>query len=324
VPLVFHFPGRLTPASSALPARLLDVAPTVLDLLGLATLPSIDGVSLLPTLRGRRQELPPAYVESQQPWLGYGWAPLAAIRADGFKLIAAPRPELYDLRADPGEQTNLFDQRPQVAQRMSAAMRRIEGAAPPAPRAEPDPTTVESLRALGYAGGGATAPVSPSAAGPAGLPDPKDRLPQKAALAEADALLMRREAAQALVKLDSVLASEPDNRLALLRSGKALVDLGRPREAVPRLKRLLALDPQHGEARYQLADALTRAGDRRRAIVEWQEALRLQPRRAVAWSNLAAVLVQVGRAADAEAALVRAHALEPENRLLTENLGAVR
>ena len=322
VPLIFHFPGRLKDASSALPARLVDVAPTVLDLLGFEGLPSIDGISLAPALRGRRQELPPAYVESQQPWLGYGWAPLSALRADGFKLITAPRPELYDLRADPGERADLIDRRPEVAARLSAAMRRVEGAAPAAAPALPDPSTAESLRALGYAGGGAAAPVPPSST--AGLADPKDRLAQKAALAEAEARLLRHEPARALLKLDSVLAAEPDNPLALLRSSAALVELDRPREAIPRLKRLLSRNPDHAEARYQLADALTRVGDRRRAVVEWQETLRLQPRRAVAWSNLGAVLAQIGRVADAEVALARAHALEPANSDVAANLGAVR
>ena len=322
VPLVFHFPGRLAAASSALPARLVDVAPTVLELLGLEPLPSIDGVSLAPALRGRRQEIPAAYVESQQPWLGYGWAPLSALRADGFKLIAAPRPELYDLRADPAERTDLIDRRREVAQRLSAAMRHVEGAAPAAARALPDPATAESLRALGYAGGGAAAPLSPSSR--SGLADPKDRLAQKAELAEAEARLLRHEPARALLKLDSVLSAEPDNPLALLRSSAALVELGRPKEAIPRLKRLLSRNPDHAEARYQLADALTRAGDRRRAVVEWQETLRLQPRRAVAWSNLGAVLAQIGRVADAETALARAHALEPENADVAANLGAVR
>jgi arylsulfatase A-like enzyme/Flp pilus assembly protein TadD len=320
VPLVFHFPGRLSPAASPLPARLVDISPTVLDLLGFGSLPSIDGLSLVPTLKGQRQEIPPAYLESQQPWLGYGWAPLAAVRADGWKLIAAPRPELFDLRSDPREQTNLFDRRPEVARRLFALVHTIEGAVVPASRPAADPETLDKLRALGYVGGGASA-LAPRATG---LADPKDRLAQKGALAAAEGLLMHHDPAGALPKLDAVLAIEPDNRLALLRSGAALVELDRPRDAIPRLERLIRLDPDHAEGRYALADALTRAGERARAIEQWQETLRLQPRRAVAWSNLGAVLAQSGRTADAAAALERAHALEPGNTVLAENLGAVR
>ena len=320
VPLVFHFPGRVAPAQSPLSARLLDVAPTVLDVLGLGGLGAVDGVSLVPTLKRRRQDLPPAYLESQQPWLGYGWAPLAAVRAEGLKLIAAPRPELFDLRRDPAERTNLIERSPEVARRLLAALREIEGAAAPAARPAPDAGTLEKLRALGYSGGASHAPAPPAA----GLADPKDRLVQKRALAEAEGLMSSRDLAGALARLDAVLASEPDNRLALLRSGAALVELGRPRQAIPRLDRLVSLDPDHAEARYELADALSRTGHRPRAIEQWQEVLRLQPRRAVAWSNLGAVLAQSGRAAAAVAALERAYALEPQNAALAENLGAVR
>ena len=39
---------------------------------------------------------------------GFGMAPLFGVRHDGRKWIRAPRPELYDLRADPGERTNLY------------------------------------------------------------------------------------------------------------------------------------------------------------------------------------------------------------------------
>lgn len=320
VPLVFHHPGRLSPAESPLPARLVDIAPTVLDLLGQGGLGGADGVSLLPALDGRRQELPPAYLETQQPWLGYGWAPLAAIRAEGWKLIDAPRPELFDLGSDPEETSDLFDRKPEVARRLLAELRRIEGAGAVATRPAADPETLERLRALGYSGGGGRPSVPP----PAGLADPKDRLAEKRALQAAEGRMLAHDPAGALARLDAVLASERDNRLALLRSGAALTALGRPREAIPRLERLVRLDPDHAEARYELADALTRAGDRPRAITEWQEVLRLQPRRAVAWSNLGAVLVQSGRAQDAAAALERAHALEPANPVLAENLGAVR
>jgi arylsulfatase A-like enzyme/Flp pilus assembly protein TadD len=320
VPLVFHFPGRLRPAESGRPARLQDVAPTVLDLLGLDGLGAVDGISLAPTLKGQRQDVPPAYLESQQPWLGYGWSPLAALRADGFKLIAAPRPELFDLRSDPTETSDIFDSRPELTRRLLAAMQTIEGAAPAAVRAAPDPETLEKLRALGYVGGAGQAPVPPTT----DLADPKDRLGEKRALAEAERLMLGRDPASALARFDAVLAREPDNRLALLRSGAVLIRVGRAREAIPRLERLATIDPDHAEARYELADALTRAGDRPRAITQWQEVLRLQPRRAVAWSNLGAVLVQAGRPAEAALALERAHSLEPGNAVLAENLGAVR
>ena len=76
--------------------RLTDVMPTVLDLLGIPA-PRMDGVSLLDLLTGRRSTLDlEAYAESEYP-RRLGWSPLRALRDGRFKLIDAPRPELYDL-----------------------------------------------------------------------------------------------------------------------------------------------------------------------------------------------------------------------------------
>ena len=60
VPLVLHWPGRIASREGGEHPRLIDLAPTILDLLGLPPLPSVDGVSLRPLTEGRAQEIPPA------------------------------------------------------------------------------------------------------------------------------------------------------------------------------------------------------------------------------------------------------------------------
>ena len=47
------------------------------------------------------------YAESFAPLLDFGWSPLRAMRAGGWKYIAAPKPELYKIAGDPGESANL-------------------------------------------------------------------------------------------------------------------------------------------------------------------------------------------------------------------------
>lgn len=61
----------------------------------------------------------------------------------------------------------------------------------------------------------------PSVPPPTGLADPKDRLAEKRALQLAKGRMLAHNPAGALVRLDAVLAGEPDNRLALRRSGAA-------------------------------------------------------------------------------------------------------
>lgn len=319
-PLVFHMPGRVRAGESRAPAGLVDVTPTVLDLLGLPALRPTDGVSLVPTLRGERQDVPPAYVESQQPWLGYGWAPLSAVRTATQKLILAPRVELYDLSDDPGETRDLAAARRDDVARLTRLAREVEGRPPVASATAVDAATAERLRSLGYVSGAAEAGASP----PPGLADPKDRLPQKERLSRADAASLAGDYRTALALYDEALASEPDSRVALLRSASALVQLGRAPEAVTRAERLVRLDGRLAEARYVLADALTRAGDRRRAAEEWARTVELQPGRAVAWANLGAVLAQSGHWVRAEEAFEEAHRLAPEDKVVADNLGACR
>jgi len=319
VPAVLHFPGRVAPARSGSPARLIDLLPTILDLLGLPPAANTDGVSLEPLVSGGRPAAEPAYVETLQPWTTYGWSPLAAVRHGGWKYIAAPRPELYDLAHDPGETRDLAAKQPTRAAGLAALLARFERLGEGAAGRSQDPQVLESLRALGYAGG-------PPASGdpPSGLPDPKDRVAARNALMEGEGLLRRGDFAAALRRFEGVIAAEPGNRFATLRSGIALLKQGNARAAALRLRAAVALDPGQAETHYALADALTRAGDNAAAVPHWMEAARLQPRRTAAWSNLGTALGRAGKLEAAAGAFGEALRLEPENPVLRANLGAAR
>ena len=313
VPLVVHFPGRVPAGTSALPARLVDVAPTLLELLGLPAPAAGDGQSLVAAIDGGADALPPAFLETLHPWLTYGWAPLKALRTADRKLIDAPQPELYDLARDPEEATNLFAERADEAKALGDTLARVT---PPVAvvGARPDDERVRaSLEALGY-----VASASGAGEAPAGLPDPKDRVTMRRALLRADALLRREQTREAIAAYDAVLRQEPGNRYAMFRSGVAYSRAGAPRAAAERLRRAVELDPSNADAHFALADALTRSDEPEQAIAEWREVIRLQPRRGVAWSNLGTLLVQRGRVDEARAALARAVEAEPDNpRLLT-------
>jgi arylsulfatase A-like enzyme len=123
VPLVLVGDGILSgaqPMSLAQPASLVDVLPTVLDLLGLPVLPDADGVSLLPLMRGEAAHAP-AVSETHQDGDSTGVpgvrATLVSARSPHWKYIVrldyvagTVLEEAYDLRVDPGEQKNLAQQ----------------------------------------------------------------------------------------------------------------------------------------------------------------------------------------------------------------------
>ena len=128
VPLVIHVPGQTKAARHAHPVGLVDVAPTVRDLVGTET--ASDGISLMPVLRGD-QELGidrVLYLESLEGYLRNGWAPLFAVVRGSMKYIDSPRPELYDLGADPNEKNDLAGKRPETAEKLAAQLAEIRPA----------------------------------------------------------------------------------------------------------------------------------------------------------------------------------------------------
>ena len=111
VPLIVWAPAAVRPGVLRGPAQLVDVMPTVLDLVGVpAEVPN--GRSLWPFAReGRPLADAGVYFEALNASLTRHWAPLTGVVFGGNKFIDLPIPELYDLAADPGEQANLFADR---------------------------------------------------------------------------------------------------------------------------------------------------------------------------------------------------------------------
>ena len=172
VPFMVRGPG-VSPRRVTAVARLVDVMPTVLDLFGVST-SGLDGVTLAQA--GTRSSTDPrleVYSESMYP-RRFGWAPLRSLRADRYKVIDAPRAELYDLINDPGEERNVLVEHPSVAAAMLHRLRAFEsGQEPPAtPSAEVDTAVLDRIASLGYVGS-----IAAQASAPIGeQTDPKDRI----------------------------------------------------------------------------------------------------------------------------------------------------
>jgi choline-sulfatase len=178
VPLIIRLPrgggaAEATARRIGEVVRLVDVMPTLLDLIGSDT-SRMDGVSLAGLLRGRESDLGlEAYAESMYPER-LGWSPLRTVSDGRFKFIKAPRPELYDLARDPFETENIYNERRTLAESMrrrldSAA---LAGSAPDEARSNHDvPADLrERLQALGYVT--SAAPLTAARTGE--RPDPKD------------------------------------------------------------------------------------------------------------------------------------------------------
>jgi choline-sulfatase len=313
VPLIISGPG--VPAGRTIDetVALIDIAPTVTHWLDLARFDS-DGASLRPLLEGIPIGSRILYAESFAPLLDFGWAPLRSLRRDGLKLIAAPRPELYDLQADAGETRNVIDARADVAREMTARVDRISGSDLPAlsrvegprtaggqPTAGPDRETASRLRALGYAGGGAASAT--------GRPDPKDRVAIAARMAGVTSGELQGAAAERA--LSEIVRDDSGNAQAHMRLGFVLAESGRCPGAERHFKAAIASRIPSADAHLGLAMCMATRGAARDALATLEASRAVEPGNPVVEANIGLMLLDGDRVEAAIDPLSRAVRLDP-------------
>jgi len=128
VPLIVNWPG-VTHAGRvcSVPVCSIDYFPTIAEMCGLKNTPAVDGVSLVPVLKGG-SELPRDALYWHYPhYSNQGGKPGGAIRAGNYKLIEfyeQRRRELYDLKKDVGETRNLIEEQPALAKELAGKLER--------------------------------------------------------------------------------------------------------------------------------------------------------------------------------------------------------
>jgi arylsulfatase A-like enzyme len=163
VPFMMVLEGRI-PAGKVIsyPVGMIDMLPTVLELLELPLPPQLQGESLMPLVAGQPGGSPYVFLES-----GYANPPAVAVRSGDWKLVhyRAEKEarshggaiELFDLADDPGEKKNLAAANPKVVEYLRGAiddwLRTTPGLGQEGGTIEIqdlDEQTKEMMRALGY------------------------------------------------------------------------------------------------------------------------------------------------------------------------------
>jgi arylsulfatase A-like enzyme len=166
VPLVIYHPTRVYDQSVVTAqVRLIDVVPTIANILGVEIGAPIDGRSLLPLMTGEETEGRQAVATHTSK------GPLrAAIRDRDLKYITTvkrpgskkppkmtsppPRHQLYDLKVDPGEQNNLAGANPELVHAFRSTLKRIRAGLRTGERFQApevtNPVLLERLKSLGY------------------------------------------------------------------------------------------------------------------------------------------------------------------------------
>ena len=328
VPLLVRAPyASMRGRRVADPVRTIDVLPTALDLLGVPAPPSVEGRSLAPLMTGQVPGLDlEAYAEATYPLHHFGWSDLRALRSGRFKLIAAPRPELYDLQNDPAEARNLFEERRSLGDNMLARLQEIERAmstegVSTEPTPEIDPDARERLAALGYVG---TFVATTADADRASLPDPKDKVHLFNLMTNARELSKGEDRFTRVVgMLKQVVREDPKVIDAWFMLGNEHVKEDRPSEAIEYFKRALALKPDYDIAVVNMANAYRRLGRDDEALVGYRRFLELDPRNPQVRYQVAQILIDRKQLADARAELEAALAQEPKLAAARNALGVI-
>jgi choline-sulfatase len=279
VPLIFKLPaGRSSGTVVQSQVRTVDLLPTVLDVLSLRSTIQFDGQSLKPALLQSADGEPPAIGQTDYP-LRFGWAPLRSLRLEGFKLIEAPRPELYDLHSDPKELHNNYEPWNPTVQKFRALLADVRKAQAAKPNASAVPeSTIAELRALGYLGPeGSTNVPEPSL-----LPDPKDKIEEqnllhRAMLAADDGRMQEARAA-----LQTLLSIDPKSFTALMQLGLVEYKAGNYAPAAGYFKQARTLRPDDASTVFHEGEALEKTGDLNGAKEALEVSLHLNPGQATA------------------------------------------
>jgi arylsulfatase A-like enzyme/Flp pilus assembly protein TadD len=321
VPLVMWAPPRLHSAVATFPARLVDVAPTIVDLVGAAPFAKADGRTLRPFVAGEQPfDDSGSYFEALNANLTRGWAPLRGIVSGGIKLIDLPMPELYDLAADPGELRNLYAQQRDRARPLEASLDRITAAAAAsAARPAVDPDAEARLRALGYVVSSAPKPSHAYTA----ADDPKRLVHLNTALDDAAAMWARGDAASAIAALQSAIKERPDFTIAYDRLAFMLRASGHAADAVALLDRAAREGHADRALLRSLGSSLRDAGDLRRSAAVLDELVRTDPSDLQAADALGQTYARLGKAADAEALFKRVLDRSPNASTTWNNLGSL-
>jgi len=322
IPFLLWRPGRL-PAGRVVnePVRSIDLAPTLLELLGAPALSAPHARSLLSVVRGDGGERAPAvHAETLLPKFYMNWAPLRALVDERYKLIDAPRPELYDLQQDPRETQNLYEAQPDTARTMKAELERLTAGGQGAMSVSSlDREALEKLSALGYVGAGHEAPAQ----GAPSSVDPKDMIEVFNRLRRANGAVRDRHFDEALPILQGVLHDDPRNALAQLVLGSAYMGLGEFQNAVTQFQSYLRLVPSSSYAHLWLAICHLNLGDRANALREADAALALDPKFTDARVLRAGVLATQGRHAQAIDELHAAVATDPAKAMVRLDLAKI-
>ncbi|HET6957549.1 MAG TPA: sulfatase-like hydrolase/transferase [Vicinamibacterales bacterium] len=340
--------------------RLIDLSPSVLDLVGVAAPAEFEGRSVVPAVNSAATVLlnpdtpdKTAYLEAMDANLTRNWAPLTAVATHDYKLIDLPNAELYDLKADPKETTNLFSRDAERARTLESLLRGMatsfQARGSSGEKTALSADARQRLQALGYVASSA----DPGTRVYTAADDPKTLISASNDLDRAVKAFNAGSRAEAMSAVRTIIREHPSFSTAqgqlasmqrqsgdlpgaiatleaMVRRGIAdqrlmivLADYLAASGALPKalglLDAVIAAHPDEVEAHNSLGVVAMRMGQHDRARQAFKKVLELDPTSATAYANLGADALSSGDLQGAVGDLSRSLELDPRQLTVLYN-----
>lgn len=237
----------------------VDIFPTVCDVLRIKKPAFLQGLSLLPSIRGKKLPVRPVYFESMYPYYSRGWAPIQGFIHGDEKFIESPLPELYDLGKDFLELRNLAEEKDLERYRKQLEQIMRNHSLPQEQKTKSqkvDREALEKLRSLGYISSQRSVPKKEF--GP--QDDVKNLLPFHNKSTEAMELYRQGRAQESIRLLKEILTERQDIDIAYSNLATIYKAQGRLGEALEVLRQGLEFLPSSYEVFSTYVNYLLNAG----------------------------------------------------------------
>ncbi len=285
VPLVVKGPGIEPGIRVTHPVSLIDLFPTICELVDLPVPKSVEGIGLTALMNPSHPSSPNrlVYFESYYSLVAYGWAPYRGLRSADYKLIEGRHDELYHLKSDPGELKDLVatDDARRASLKAWLQNRYPEREPLNQNRIRVDADARRQLMALGYVAGQAeTGDASRD-----DRPDPRERIHLAQAMQGAIEMFLGGDHTKAIAQAEEVVRQTPES----------------------------------AQFARQLAYMYRTTGDSEKALAQYQRAASINPRDADAQNSVAQMLHKLNRVDDAITAYGKAISIDPKSRIGRHN-----
>ena len=300
IPLLMAGPG-VPGVKVTQQARTIDVLPTILDLMGGKPPAGCQGTSLTPSFAGKSVPTTYSYEETLYPKMNMGWAELRGVRTNRWKYILAPKPELYDLLADPGETSNVAAAHRAELGELESQLRALSHVSADGGEkvsaTQLDSHTLDQLKSLGYLSGISSGEFQLNGKGA----DPKDCTKSLAAFEIALGPGSRAiSPARRLEVLRQALTEDSANPSLYFYLAAEYEKGGRYDQALAVCESAQKQGVWSGRLLSRMGDLYLRGGKRDQAIAAYEKAAQYNPSDVESQTNLATAYLEEGKLADAE------------------------